>query len=265
MNAQACRVPAGHLLLINSGLMMFIYQAAKIISFSMRFTDYDSQGNLVEMEELGTPQYSMVEIEAAFAEVVLSYVLRRDTRWAKQYPAQGGPRALMMWMTVHAAEFFVVAHELAHVVLGHLESPNALHDETRLDSGWARWIEKSLGQEFEADSVAVRLLITNLGLRINDPLAAIRPTVVMSGPMLFFALDELVTRVRRALDEPASTTPMSTHPSSPERSAALRRAITDVDIPDLLDVADVYASWVQEKGDRVMDRIVALLQARDNE
>jgi hypothetical protein len=261
-NAQCSAVPGGFLILINSGLFMLIYQAAKVLSFSIRFTEYDDQGRVVLSRALGSPTQTLDEIADEFATIILAYLFRGDPTFAPQLPVQGGPRAMMMEMIVAHAEFFAVAHEFGHIAQGDLSTPKNLRvvDQPEDDEGPLRWTSKRQQQELDADQVAGALLLLSLtSENENDPALPLKLLSLTSGPAFFFGLDRLITRVRYEVDELSNDLVVTDHPPADARYQRL----IDWLIPRvegmagrpagmLLDIATAIRQWVANHEDDVI-------------
>jgi hypothetical protein len=210
---NACVIPHsdGALILINSGLPIFLDNVARVAGASV----------IADSSEPGQSTYSSAVVSGFLTNQLISYLalgLHRSSRllpltftqWV--YSSFAGEQALN----------FVVAHELAHVALSH-ERP-------------------SLEAELAADGLAVgalRLAIASSPANPNLPSDLVEGSC---GPLLFLAIDDLVAGClqiepirkvaafsRLVFSAPLTALPNArqewrskTHPSATTRSLAIR-------------------------------------------
>lgn len=109
-------------------------------------------------------------------------------------------------------DIFVMAHELAHVLLGHIGSGSRVG----IVGGTSELLGKVSDQEFEADRLAAALVFSDAADEIDATLAELR----LSAIRLFFELIEIYERGRFVIQP-------SSHPPARARWARLRAAALD--------------------------------------
>lgn len=269
-NAQARPVPGGVLILINSGLFMFIWQMLKIATMAIRFTALNEKGELIGHPELPPVIESREEITSLLTDCVLAYILYGDSRRARRLPTLGGVRHLLLVRLVRACETFTVAHEFGHVIDGHFSEA-----APELDLDAISYSSKDHLQEYNADQIAAALLIA--GVQAEADALAQKPSIdeyelnyfqldaktSVAGPFLFFALSQLIDQVRnRVLSVPSSEPPeVSSHPPAPERVSRLRALFSDYPISFDFEFANLYTEFFTGQ----IDQIVAEAQRRFGE
>ena len=89
--------------------MYFIYQTAKILTFGIRFVEFDEEGKSIEGTAKGVSEYTSADKQIeALAEIVLAYLRFEDSTRARRFPAPGGFKGVMLIELVHACEKFAV-------------------------------------------------------------------------------------------------------------------------------------------------------------
>lgn len=269
-NAQARRVPGGVLILINSGLFMFIYQMLKIATMATRFTDFNEKGELIEHPEIPATGKPPEEITRLLTDCVLAYILHGDSTLARRLPTLGGVRQALLARLVHACESFTVAHEFGHVIDGHFSKAVPV-----LDADMNTYISKDHLQEYNADQIAAALLIAGVYAQVEDlstqpqieehdlDLFRLHAAATIAGPFLFFALSHLIDQVRRRVRSVPASEPaeVSSHPPPQERSFQLRAYITNKNNAFDFELADSYTEFFAAQ----IDPIVAEAQRRFGE
>lgn len=225
-NAQAYRSESGAFLLMNTGLMMFIYQCAKLFSLSSRFIvrDFDDVSRDSEVGHLMTPD----ETVEALADIVLAYIFRGHSTFAYRYPAQGGFRGIVTANIVESTEFFVLAHEYGHAFSGHLTTPKTVRRMTSQAGVELDFVEKSWTQEIEADICALLLLLPPSKRTISKPEELFLLMLRLTGPFFFFSIDELINAVVKELQGISREAFVVTdHPPSSERFKVLLKILKE--------------------------------------
>ncbi|WP_133849261.1 hypothetical protein [Labedaea rhizosphaerae] len=82
----------------------------------------------------------------------------------------------------------------------------------------------------------------------------------MLGTFLFFGVDHLLTRVRDEVPEVGANRIVADHPPSDSRAAALRRTLTELEGPDVFQLADAFLPNLAEQEDRVIESLRTLLR-----
>ncbi|WP_158751545.1 hypothetical protein [Streptomyces bicolor] len=247
-NAQACVVPGGTLILVNTGLMTLLFQVAKLVGASFRtFTRTEDAGMQFE-EETAEMIRQWDRARKTVAKAVVAYIFHGDARRAGRIPVDADSRALLGVPLAGAARDFVVGHEFGHFLAGHLHEPAA-----RTRSG--EWIRKSHQQEFEADEIGALLMLR----RLENPGDQIQKNFAVAGPFLFFAIDHLVTRVRNEINDIPAGLIVTDHPPSDERAAALRRLFVEIEGPGVVQFANAFVSVLSAQENDILDFVDSLL------
>jgi len=235
-NAQALRVPGGgYVFLINVGLMMLIYDAAKVV-FSQAAWQAGKRWTV------GSPRTELQMIETAFKadgdssttddnahvlsfdaaakrlqESIRSYV--RHSEWhpasdPEHFVIQGRSQTEVLTTLVEAAERFVVAHEFAHAMLGHLENAATALLAVPQGKQPIYELQKTWMDEIAADANAVILLIFGAPRQLENPSERLLFEMALAGPLFFLAVGGLI-------EEETAEKPR-THPPAVQRRQALR-------------------------------------------
>jgi hypothetical protein len=222
-NAVAVSTPGGVLILINTGLMMLVHQFVKILTYAMRFTEYDKDGKVTIVGDPDRPAgYSQEEIVDALTEVMVAYVCfeaQEGSRRARRFPAQADRRGFIARHLVENVELFVVAHEYGHAIDGHLNKPREGLNQ-----------EKKWNQEFMADRLGVNLMLRQFEViadDLKDDFARQWELLtIAAAPLFCFALDDLIEAARTLVRKAPSATSLD-HPPSSERAAYVRQYLRD--------------------------------------
>jgi hypothetical protein len=172
VNGLACAVPAGGLIVaIDDGLFNFLYSLAKAIATFCDVTVTDSSMDISWVDEDIARVVRMNEeanrrwLEALVATLVYGY-----PNVAPQRPLLDN-RAYLVSMLVTSVEFFLVAHEFGHLILGHYERNDAT-SKWRLSSGAeVEEINPEMEEELDADRLGLELLRKHhrsLGLSVDN-------------------------------------------------------------------------------------------------
>jgi len=200
-NAKAIPAPnGGWLIIVNWGLPTFLYEVAR--AMSTRFKFQDSAGNRPFGE-------SLVEFEETCRYIAEIFAWYRGVGRPAAFDFPVHPAQVMVAGNLAAfAEQFVVAHEMAHFLAGHIQTPfngrrymANLPDEVP-SSGWE--------QEFEADRVGLRILWGR-----DDPDLRTEQIDAYTGADFFL-------QVMSLFEELAEIPPAETHPPSELRLKQLR-------------------------------------------
>jgi hypothetical protein len=249
-NAQACAVPGGTLILVNTGLITLLFQVAKSIGASFRAFTRTEDAGLRFKAETAEMIRQRDHARKTVAKAVVAYVFHGDARRAGRIPVAAGSPALLGVPLGNAGRDFVVGHEFGHLLAGHLHEPAA-----RTRSG--EWIRKSHHQEFEADEIGALLMLR----RLEDPGDQIQKNFTVAGPFLFFAIDHLVTRVRNEINDIPAGMIVTDHPPSDERAAALRRLFMEIEGPGVLQFANAFVSVLSAQENDILDLVDSLVHA----
>lgn len=164
VSGRACAVPAGGLIVaIDDGLFNFVYSLAKAIAalcevtvtkeadggaeVNVSWIDNDIARSLQNNEDANRRW-----LEILFATFILGY--------PNQCPVRPllGDRAYLSTTLTTAVEFFVVAHEFGHLILGHYERGHLA--SKRMVPGGFEYdeFETARAEELEADRIGLELL-----------------------------------------------------------------------------------------------------------
>jgi hypothetical protein len=245
-NARACPVAEGTLLLVNTGLMQLIREAAMLWCLSIRWIKRDKADRMQPTTDLGVSSWAPEDISQWFAAIVMAYLLG-DVRAIPALPAQGGPRGLMGMYLCEMAETFVVAHEYGHVLAGHVGVPRPREDGEE-------WIRKSHEQELEADQLGV-LLMLNASSKGEAGEGEWLSPFGADGPLFVFALHRLINRVRAEVPELAGPAPAGDHPPAEDRITDVRRLLVRLGDRDTVRNGDSKLIWVAGQEVQVLDHI----------
>lgn len=164
VNGRACAVPAGGLIVaLDDGLFNFVYSLAKAIATlcEVTVTEVDGSGevnvswldNDIARSLQNNEHANLRWLEILFATFILGYPNQAPIR-----PLMGD-RMYLSTMLTTAVEFFVVAHEFGHLILGHYER-NHLASKRMLPGGVEiDEFETARAEELEADRIGLELLL----------------------------------------------------------------------------------------------------------
>ncbi|RSM81597.1 hypothetical protein DMH04_27350 [Kibdelosporangium aridum] len=239
-NARARAVPGGTLILLNTGFGLMVYEITKVLGMSVRTFSRSADGSIVIPEETQAQRARGQAAEQALANAVLAYLYRGGVRNAPTVPIDAESAGLA-WRLTHATEKFVLAHEFAHLVEGHLAG--AADDHT--------WLNRTSEQEFQADETGALLVLHGA-----DAADVVMLMVAVSGPMLFFVIDHLITRVRNEIDDLPFGVRDADHPTSDERSAALREMFIRMYGTHVMQLADGLVRWLASREELIVAEAV---------
>lgn len=227
-NARTCAVAGGALVLLNRGLISFLYDASLVIASRIVFAERD-RGGIKFINDQTEVDSDGDSAGKRMSEMIYNYLFSQPGLRRPGFELPDRRRFLIALLITRAAEVFTVAHEYGHIVAGHLNL-------NPIPRGSEEWLERSWAQEMEADHIGGLLLLKSdqqhdsLSER-SKPVSGfgeshgpfqLSTDMVTCGPMFFFALDELITRVGREVEEVPDDYIVSTHPPSETRSSALR-------------------------------------------
>jgi hypothetical protein len=236
-NANARRTANGALCLLNQGLTAFLYHFSVACCYPIETTAAAGKGATVRIPERFL--YSeMPKLQEAFGGALLTayYYLTRSqheypTTFSDSYDPFGFATANLL---TYAMRAFVVAHELSHVLLGHVDDSAASVRSAVTPVGEVTVLSRNQQQEFEADVMAQRILMAADRLLPNSGLYA-------SGGICFLATHLFVQQLAaKMFDVPFDErSPTNSHPPARDRiSNLLGRLREEAD-------KDVYARSFQ--------------------
>lgn len=201
VNAKAIPAPnGGWLIVVNWGLPIFLYEVARAIS--TRFQFQDSNGN----RPFGESLLEFDETCRIISEIFAWYrgVGRPAAFDFHIHPAQ----VMAAGKLATSAEEFVVCHEMAHFMAGHVKTP--FDGRKYMANLPADVPSSSWEQELEADRVGLRILLGR-----NDPALRAEQVDAYTGADFFL-------QVMSLFEELAEIPLAETHPSSILRLKQLR-------------------------------------------
>jgi hypothetical protein len=169
VNAMAVRVPDSdeYLILFESELFTFALLLSKVVARAIPFKgsesgmlNFSTEGEDIEKSIAENP-----EITRRFREVVLAYLIKGRPSAAPAYLPEE-PYGTLAAILRQSMELFIMAHEYAHIISGHLsESKTA-----PIDVGGQHGDEviRSWQQELEADAQGLELMVRAMQKRNHD-------------------------------------------------------------------------------------------------
>lgn len=160
--SSAYRVNDEYLLVFHDGLLSFINEMSTLVTYFLFIEDEISYYNLVENLE------NKPELVKEFIEKMLAYDLFSHTWWGQQRKIESSE---LFWKIRDAIAGesikFVCAHELGHVVCGHLDKDFELDKEQKIL--WKK--------EYQADRFAALIMFQEYKIHPVFPSVAIAMTV----------------------------------------------------------------------------------------
>jgi hypothetical protein len=258
-NAQAVGVADGALLLINTGLMMFIYQCAKLLFLNVQLTLHDDAG---AQHGSVSQQMTNAEIIEALSDIILAYRFRRNSTFATRFPFESGLRGLLTATLAQSAERFVLAHEYGHAIAGHLTGGRAVRQIVTDNGLRIELLSKSWEEEIEADLYGAHLVLPP-SKRTIDSEGALQPLGFrLAGPLFFFALDDLISTIDETIFGRGGAE-ITDHPPASMRIDAIQMWYESIGVSGkLLQLATFPAHWISEFSDPVCEYIQVGLRER---
>jgi hypothetical protein len=190
INALATRVPSGFLALINIGLVRFIESTVLLYIVSHRQAD-PLGGEILDRDVL-TLMRAILLTYLAQTEPIKTEV---DTSKFRCNLTQ----AVLYSLFKNSCLRFVLAHEFGHILAGHLDQPILLQQKIRTPVGRIEVVPKSWKQEYEADAIAIELLLHFPTIAAPSKTMADSADLLrgysLAAPFFFFGLDLLLRRV----------------------------------------------------------------------
>ncbi len=223
LNAQAQFEPGcGSLILVNSGLMDLIYVFLK--------TNIASSGG-----PNAPALITQSQVVTILAEEVNAYLYSEGTQRAWSYPSLPDRMVGRLTLVLRRAEQFVIAHELGHIALGHVD-PHGPPSQS------------SVERELAADDFAVMLLVREVGG------SRAKSTYLAGSICTFLILAKLIGAVRRDLG--LNIPDADSHPDFDRRELNLRSKLTQVlGGVGVLEAADRFGAWIEQFRPSIVDQI----------
>nr|VFK01327.1 MAG: hypothetical protein BECKLFY1418A_GA0070994_11429 [Candidatus Kentron sp. LFY] len=252
INAQAVAMGGGALVLLNTGLMGFIYQMVKIYMFTRDFKSDDHVYGTEFSEEQG--------IESS-AEVIVAYLFGGNSSLATRYPARGDFRGVAIQQLFYSAERFVLAHEYGHVLVGHLNPKNTV-SRSLAAGDTMNFFKKSWEQEFEADAFALLLTFPPSMRQINTKDELELLDLRLAAPYIFFSLAILLDTVSQQLLSLPHTDFADDHPPSGERLRRLEKQLISMNAGRVIRAGQSFESWIETLSSPIISYIQEITQTK---
>ncbi|WUI01569.1 hypothetical protein OHR68_07040 [Spirillospora sp. NBC_00431] len=248
LNAQARAARHGTLILVNTGFTTLVHEICKAHGLSVRMPSHEVFVKQLDFADSEADRHRNRTADGAVASVVLAYLLRGDARFGVRLPPDTGRSNRLAWALADATTRFVIAHEIAHLLEGHLDRPGQRAGSNRRFS--------TRDRELQADETGALLCLRAL----SDPGDDVLTYVTVAGPLIFLAIDHLVTRVRRELDGLPPGLRVSDYPSSDERGSRLRSLFQGIYRSSALQIADACVYWLSWREDGILAEADRLLR-----
>jgi hypothetical protein len=246
-NAQVCAVKGGYLVLVNQGLMMLFYQTMRVYSWSVR-----------DAADPPPPPGGKARMARALATALRAYLDTGHSATAAPIEPVAGKRAVPGNLILTAMEKFVLAHEYAHIIAGHLQRATPVDSANGLTL-----LIKQRDDEFEADRLGMLLLLLAISLPKADEYgqyAALKLSCEIAGPILSLELGALLLRAYRQRqglpqDETFEEMMRSDHPPAALRIFHLKHQVRELGLEAYLTVAEAAQSWLRDICDLVIEQL----------
>ncbi|MFF4568336.1 hypothetical protein [Streptomyces sp. NPDC001410] len=249
LNAVSLRVPGhhgAHLVLVEDQMPLFASKLSKAVAWALPYGPaateglIDIQWNLAAaVERIET----VPEVVERFTDIVVAYAVSGRIGDAGHHLLPPGPFNLA-GMLRDGLEYFVIGHEYAHIVSGHLNS--AVRRKGVLPVEEAEVLVHSWGQEFDADLIGM-VLSLNAGIEHDNR----DLWVGFLGISLFFdALNVMDRAVALLQTGDERTRQLGSHPPSDLRKQRLRAVLPQMADADrvrmTLELADIQGQIIRE-------------------
>ncbi len=218
VNACAVKVDGGFLFLLNTGLIDCIHKFSCAHIFSDALVrQADGKGHFHVDDDERIQGYSFNWLAGYFADLAIKYLNFQgfDNIYKLERPQDERLYVCRHIINVHMW-IFIIMHEFAHAVLGHLAVPHVANVATPV--GLLPLLSKSHKQEHEADLMATRVLLS-MGCdgQVMTPEETALADLKMASIANFFFLADLLGSVSNAMqgakgDENPQGDEGSTHP-----------------------------------------------------
>lgn len=241
------------LMVFSDGFFGFANLISKIVAFCFPVKEVGNQYAFsTDINDVIAKIASDKKIAVYFFDLMFAYLLERDPHRAKQY-FQENQHIVLVSMILNAFEGFVVAHEYAHYVLGHLGNQKTFGvvqiNDKEIESILFNW-----SQEIEADTFAAQLTVVFMQSKGYDKSIA--------GLGIWVALNvlEILYKLRRVYkgENPDSLVLSKTHPPVSERKIKVLEQLFEKDSKEikLLETID----FIFEKLWKTFDEFISILK-----
>jgi hypothetical protein len=162
INAVSMRVPGssdGYLVLLEDEMPLFASKLSKAVAWAIPHDLADSAGNMsfrFSVDDVTERIAADPEVADRFADIVVTYAVDGNLEGAGHHVVPPGYLNLAA-MLRDSLEYFVIGHEYAHILLGHLDATASRKGV--LPAAEAEALAYSWAQEIEADWVGMALSI----------------------------------------------------------------------------------------------------------
>ena len=206
LNAEALRAAnEGWLLVINQGLMLFVYNVARVVASQLEPRD-DGQPAVTEAE-------AYRELERVYESYLISGLPSGgDVALTRQQYAFANSLTI-------ATEHFVLYHELGHHVAGDLDNSDVLHlaiGDVQVTAAPVSWDREYRADQFGLDSIVA----------LGDGMVTVETMMAYAGAEFLFEIMDVLERARTLMMERGQipSRPIDTsHPPAAGRLNSVRR------------------------------------------
>jgi hypothetical protein len=222
INAMTLRVPGSddYLIVFEWQLFLFALLLSKAVAraLPLRQTEDEGFSFSAQKDDIAQRIDSDKSVVYRFADVLLAYAATGEPSRARPYLPEVHYGRLADVLR-RSMELFVMGHEYAHIILGHLSS--AQSTETTLSE--AEMLEYSWVQEYQADMMGSSLMIRAM-LR-----GGMDASMSYWGCDFFFsAIDVMDKAVSVLKGEEETAVKLGSHPPTKERREMLRRVLPEI-------------------------------------
>jgi len=180
--------------------------------------------------------------------IIVDYVLKYSLPSPHDYDhptLHDGMRLIAFTTLITKAEELVLAHEHAHVALGHLWSADCKAFSTPV--GEAKFITKSHQQEMDADKLAMHAMFP-VDKKVDD--FTVRQ--IGAAPYIMFGTAYLLERAKQVINRKRFEN-CDTHPPAVVRLAIVEKQMEKWGFSALLDLGQKFFGWIHECADFLKD------------
>ena len=262
INAAATLAPSGYFFLINNGLRDVIFKFCKSFIWSSEFV-YMHTHQKCELPPGYDPQsYTFSSIADYLGDTIYIYLrkLPQDLLTKLVIPANENASLLFAYGDTHAVSF-VIMHEMAHAILGHLNQDNMRH--VLPDDNSVMIYNQSQQQEYEADWLAASALhaCESTGSRYYTPDESRLASWRLNSICLVMLCLDLVEEGAEVLSGSSAPVEKRTHPYALMRIRAILKLFEhqwEQDPVEAFPVLETTLSWYEKIKPRVSHRLAEL-------
>ncbi|QDU29406.1 hypothetical protein ETAA8_45160 [Anatilimnocola aggregata] len=232
LNAQILPRNGGFLVLVNTGLIMTTFLILKTFARSLTFRREDTPPPPFDDEAVTRTVNELLPI-------IQAYHFGGDVRLAKRKEVLTGHGVTVLSRLLWQTEKFVLAHEYAHLLAGHVGSQRVAQFNT--PAGNLEFVVLDHQQEYDADLQALTILMASANWAQPNSDAKYR----IAGPFVLLCVNDMLSRVGDAMYfKPIGYSP--THPTDANRLEHLRVHVFRKYGQDLYEYADLCTQWIRQ-------------------